>query len=313
MFAVQLAVAIGLLSFVFRDAELRARVWAALAGARPSALLWSVAAAGVGIAANIWRWALFLRVFGVEERPPRLAAVFLIGMAFNLVGFGSFGGDAARAVLLMRSHPDKKRAIVLSIVADHFSGIVAMAVSASVFGATRYSWFMASKEGAAALTFIALFSAVSLAVFVLAVLAVLDRERRLLPDWLPARPAFVALANQFTPFAEHPGQTVRACLVAFPVLYGHFLSYSFAAQAFGAPVGAGEIFAIMPVVEGVTALPITVAGLGVREGLFEVLLGAMAGTPAELAVLISLAGFACSTLVWSALGAALIPFRNGRR
>jgi len=60
----------------------------------------------------------------------------------------------------------------------------------------------------------------------------------------------------------------------------------------------------MPVVDAMSAMPVSISGIGVREKTFEILMNDLAGLPAEVAVSGSLIGFACS-LVWAALGGIL--------
>ena len=53
------------------------------------------------------------------------------------------------------------------------------------------------------------------------------------------------------------------------------------------PLGPGDIFAIMPIVNTIVSLPVSVGGVGVREGLFSVLLGSLTGLSGAVAVVIS--------------------------
>ena len=57
----------------------------------------------------------------------------------------------------------------------------------------------------------------------------------------------------------------------------------------------------MPIVSTVTALPISLGGAGVREGLFITLLGALYATPKEIAMSISISGF-LMVVFWSLTG-----------
>ena len=66
---------------------------------------------------------------------------------------------------------------------------------------------------------------------------------------------------------------------------------------------------IVPVVTLLTLIPISLAGIGVREYLYIALFGA-AGMRPEVALALSLLTFAV-TLVWAAIGLAL--FAAGRR
>jgi hypothetical protein len=67
----------------------------------------------------------------------------------------------------------------------------------------------------------------------------------------------------------------------------------------------------MPVIDSISALPVTVAGVGVREKLFEVLMDDLASVPPETAIAASLAGFACNTL-WALLGALFFLKKRDR-
>ena len=61
----------------------------------------------------------------------------------------------------------------------------------------------------------------------------------------------------------------------------------------------------MPTITVVVSLPLSVAGLGIRESLFQEMLGALFHVPGEVAVLISLMGFLIY-LFWSLIG--VIPY-----
>ena len=56
-----------------------------------------------------------------------------------------------------------------------------------------------------------------------------------------------------------------------------------------------------------TSNPLTLSGVGVREKIFQVLLNQFDGTPASLAVLISLTFF-MTTIVWGMLGGIIYLF-----
>jgi hypothetical protein len=60
----------------------------------------------------------------------------------------------------------------------------------------------------------------------------------------------------------------------------------------------------MPIVATVTALPISVGGAGLREGLFIKILGALYATPEPIATLVSLSGFMMQVF-WSLIGGAI--------
>jgi hypothetical protein len=62
-----------------------------------------------------------------------------------------------------------------------------------------------------------------------------------------------------------------------------------------------DFLAVLPVVDVVTMMPVSVSGLGVRETVLEELLGQVAGVPGDAAVAVSLVGFGF-TLFWVVAG-----------
>jgi hypothetical protein len=90
-------------------------------------------------------------------------------------------------------------------------------------------------------------------------------------------------------------------------LAAHFLGYYFSSRAFGSSLQIGGIFSIMPIVDTLTMLPVALYGLGLREALFNALLGAFFSTPPAMATLISLGGFGAQAVV-ALCGFLFLPF-----
>jgi uncharacterized membrane protein YbhN (UPF0104 family) len=82
----------------------------------------------------------------------------------------------------------------------------------------------------------------------------------------------------------------------------YFLTYYCSARAYGMEVPMGQFLALMPAVDLISGLPVSLGGLGVREGLFVFLLGNLASVSGPLAVSISLGGYLMSAL-WGIPGA----------
>ena len=101
----------------------------------------------------------------------------------------------------------------------------------------------------------------------------------------------------------------------------YFLTFYCAARALGAfsgPDGAGwkgfwDIFCIMPIVNTLTALPISLAGIGIRESLFQVLLKDLCGIPGGVGAAIGSLGFVMRA-VWGLPGGwLLLRYRASER
>ena len=99
--------------------------------------------------------------------------------------------------------------------------------------------------------------------------------------------------------------------VSFLMLAAYFSSYWCGMMAVGGKASYGAVMAAMPVIDSISGLPISIGGVGVRENLFQILLGDLAGVPAATAVAASLAGFACNVF-WAAVGALFFLKKSDR-
>ena len=111
---------------------------------------------------------------------------------------------------------------------------------------------------------------------------------------------------------NHPRPVFTAIALSYAALLAHFTTYWFSVRAFGLPLSPGDIFAIMPLVDTLTILPVTLYGIGLRETLFEYLLGGLFGVAPGAATLASLGGFSLQAAV-ALLGGLLIPFTAPRK
>jgi uncharacterized membrane protein YbhN (UPF0104 family) len=105
--------------------------------------------------------------------------------------------------------------------------------------------------------------------------------------------------------------TVWAFLVSFPLFGLFFTTFYCAARAFTDQIGVVDIFSVMPIVAVITAIPISVSGIGVRESLFVSLLAPF-GVTAAVATLISITGFLINTMGSLAGGLVFLFYRSSR-
>jgi uncharacterized membrane protein YbhN (UPF0104 family) len=103
-------------------------------------------------------------------------------------------------------------------------------------------------------------------------------------------------------FRQHPGTAVNVVAVGFLYQSALVLAAVMAAHAVGIPAaGPTALLAFFPAVLIGQALPISISGLGVREGLFVVFLQPL-GVPSEQAIALGLLLYVLNLLV-SLLGA----------
>ncbi|MDP9291311.1 MAG: flippase-like domain-containing protein [Verrucomicrobiota bacterium] len=308
---VQIAITVAILAWIFRDPALRSGIVRAIRGADARWLLAGVFISGVGEIANIWRWGIFLRMQNIAMSWKRITAIFMIGVFFNLFLFGSTGGDILKVIYLSRDYPHRKGVALLTVIADRWIGLMILIPFTVVVVAWRYAWLSRTPTAAALLWVLNIFT-ITMSIIMAASYLIASRHVvHRLPARMPGRETLVRLGETFAVFGRSWRQTLAALILSVPILFTFFGTFYCAARAFAANVSLVDIFSVMPVITVVTSLPISFGGLGVREKLFESLLGDLAAVPAELAVLISLVGFAIY-LVWSLVGAVVYLFTRGK-
>ena len=127
-----------------------------------------------------------------------------------------------------------------------------------------------------------------------------------LPSRFPLRKIIIEFTGAYLQFVVAWRQTLAASLLSILMLLGYFATFYFSGRAFGLQVPIVEFFALMPAVDIISALPISLGGFGVREQLFVTLLGDLWGVPAAQAVSISLGG-ALLSMLWGLFGLVVLP------
>jgi glycosyltransferase 2 family protein len=127
-----------------------------------------------------------------------------------------------------------------------------------------------------------------------------------LPRHFPFRKVIIEFTGAYLQFVIAWRQTLVASLLSILVLLAYFATFYLSGRAFGLQVPIVEFFAVMPTVDIISALPISLGGFGVREHLFVTLLGDLWGVPAAQAVSISLGG-ALLSMFWGLFGLVVLP------
>lgn len=287
----QLTVTAAVLYWVFHDPDKRAKMAVAL---RMADFRWIGAAIAaylvVEIAAAL-RWHVLLKVQGIHLSLPRVAGLFTIGFFFNQFLPGGTGGDIVKSYLLMKETPGKITGGLLAVLFDRVIGLVALVVITGTLIALRYDFLSRTPETRALLwTLLAIlgFSVVSLlSTFVISGFNLLDR----LPQKFPGREKLIEVSTAYHLYARHWGATGTAFGLSLVAHLATFTTFLCVAYAFRAGVAAVDFFAIMPIERTISSMPISFAGVGVREHILQVMLGNLAGVPAAVAVLIGSMSF----------------------
>jgi len=307
LLAMQCLITFGLLWWIFRDPAKNANMVIAL---RQADIGWFVPAfLCIGCASLIQaqRWTILLQVQEIRLGFWRTYRLVLIGVFFNLFLLGSTGGDVMKIFYAMREAGTKKTAAFLSVLIDRMVGLLALVAVTAVICFFSFRELTASPVVVALLYTMGGILVGSVGVVACGLIVERLQWAQKIPRWFPLRKQILEMASAFSIYARDPLSCFAAFVISLPAHILFFTSFFFVAKAFTSTLTLGNIVTAMPVISTITALPISLAGMGVREGLFETMLGTLFGTPRDVAILISLGGFFV-TLVWGLIGGALYLF-----
>lgn len=274
--------------WLFHDGKLRALQMPA----EPAWLLPAWLCAGINELAGTVRWWLCLRLAGVAVPFRRAAALYFLGLFTSLFLPGLVGGDAVKIALLALQFPERKMGGIVAVLMDRLSGFVVVSLWITLVGTLRGEWFQQTPTTAAlAHSVFRIFSIGGgglLLWFTVSRTHFMQRRIRR----FPFRKYIVHFESGFDAFiADRP--RALAVLTLGGVCHAcYFLLTYFTARAFASGLSLVDAFSIVPIIDAVTMLPITLSGLGLREQSFAALLTPLCGIAAPTAVAISLLGFA---------------------
>jgi len=288
----QMAVTAGILAYVFRDSQQRSQMAAAL---RSADLRWIALAIVVysGVEAlGAVRWCILLRVEGFRADWYSSLRQLLTAMFFNLYSPGLIGGDVIRLFYLAGEQPHRKPAALAAIFMDRMIGAVSLLFLAVITLALRYSW-LTGTSAAAWLVKVTILSLVGMAAAIIVVFAA-TFYGRCIPRSFPFSDKLSEVVESFRRYRNRTRSLAVSLGVTLAAHVLYYLTYYCAARAMyhgEQVIGLADIFSIMPIVNTLVSLPVSFAGIGVREVIFETMLGGLLGANSAVAVLIASTGF----------------------
>jgi uncharacterized protein (TIRG00374 family) len=294
----QVAVTLAVLVWVFHDPQKRAQMGVALRTADYRWILVAVLAyLMVEFTAGV-RWHILLKVQRIHLSVPRVSGLFLIGMFYNQFLPGGTGGDIMKSYLLLKETPGKATGALLAVVFDRMVGLVALITITGFLIGLRYKWLTQLNE-TRNLVWLLLAVLGSAILMLLTSFAVSGANlAHKLPQRFPGREKLVELSAAYHLYAHHWRATLAAFGASIVAHLSTFATFLFVAYAFRARVAVVDFFAIMPIERTISSLPISFAGVGLREKVFQIMLHGLCGVPEAVAVLIGSMSFlvmlACS-------------------
>lgn len=327
------AVSIGILYFLFKGifekespehpwTEGAVQLWQHLTSPDPLWLLGGLALFSFICLVNIVRWQIILRVQHIELSLWRATQLFFIGHFFNSFMLGSTGGDVVKAYYAAQETHHKKAEAVMTIIIDRLIGLIGLfAVAAVMMMLNLHLLFGNEQLRPMAVSVV---SILGLLVFCLIVgfwpglgkflhgwrerifhrgekrqswRKLFSQER--LDHWAERfagiRANVKKMIGAYQAYAAHKPALVMTFLLAIVTHVSLIFSAICFGKSLGIEVNLGFYFVMVPAINCLAAVPITINGLGVREGLFVASFRA-GGVPGEKALLLSLVSFAASLL-----------------
>jgi len=267
----KLAVSSSLLYFVLSNAGVE-KVVAIIKTINPLAFISVIFIYIASIYVSSIRWRLLLPE---EFKGKRLFSFYLIGSFFNTFLPGIVGGDAVKTYYLYKE-TNKGSLSFASVFMDRYIGFISLMTIALISFAAGFKYVRGSLIEWLLPTIFLLFLIGSFAIFK-----------------LHLGKGIKALSEFYGYFSEYRSQKmviIKTLMLSCGIQVMAILSMYIIARGLGQHIYLSYFFIFFPIIVTISTLPISISGIGLREGAFVLLFG-MAGVKPEMATAMSLAWF----------------------
>jgi uncharacterized membrane protein YbhN (UPF0104 family) len=258
----------------------------------------------LGVVLRAYRWQVLLQALGARIGLVRLTVLYYVGTFFSNFLPSGVGGDVIRAYELTHDGPSAVAA-ASTVIVDRATGLLMLLAMALV--ALVFSYRLLDPQVVGVIAVVCGGTFVGLGAVIAADRWLQDPARRGGPfallragsQWPPQGPGVIGwlwrlvervTGTRFYQSFRQYGRGALSQALALSVVFNVLLIVTnvLLAWAFGVRVSLWYFFLFIPIISFSLLLPISLSGLGVREGAFVVLFG-QAGVPAHLALAMSLA------------------------
>ena len=267
---------------------------------RSSAVPWlaaAILAMGAAMLLAALRWHRVLTAIDLPAELPHLVSHSLAGMFVANFLPSTIGGDVLRVARLSSSN-GQAPASFASVVLERLTGFLVLPLITLVALVTHPDLLGLGAASRVALLFSLGTLCALVVILALAANTRLGQRLAANDNWL----RFAAAVHLgFHRIRRHPGAVAGVLVTAFAYQLAIVLAAWLASRALGIHVGWAAVMAFIPVVAMAQVLPVSVNGLGLREGALVLLLQPL-GVAAGQAVALGLVLYGLNLLV-SLLGA----------
>lgn len=259
-----------------------------------------------GIWITAFRWQTLLKTQGIRLSILSLASSTLIGVFFNNFLPTSIGGDVYRAYDVTKKTGFPMSSSVSVIVVERLSGIIASAM----FAVAALFLGFSAIGGKSIIIPIVIFLALSIIIFFLILnpnifgLKKLAKKIKFLSKLFEK---LINVYNTFLSFKKYKLVIIKVLFYSLSLQFAVVINYWLASRALGISLDLTAFIFIVPVVSIISMLPISLGGIGVREGSLVFLMVSLGAQNAK-AVMCSLLLLAMS-LIMGVIGGLVYAIR----
>ena len=231
------------------------------------------------------RWQVVLRSTNYSVPMTSLLSSYFAGMFLNFFLPGALGGDVYRVYRVAKATKDSEAAVV-SVFLERFTGLAALSALA-VLGLPP-AFQVVGRWDIVLLFFSCVAALVGGVLLIVSPRLLIWAEpwlQKMRLNSVAARLAKIQLLLR--QFAQHRKALVGSMGLSFLLQLGIVYYHYLVAQQLNIPISYLELLVFIPIIVVVTLLPISLGGLGLKEGLWVYLLGRI-GLSSEQALLLSL-------------------------
>lgn len=236
----------------------------------------------------------------------------IISAFFNISSVGVVGGDTYKIMALSRCLPGQTMPVSVSLVLDHLTGLISVAVLFAACMLARAShWNEIGYDLRMLITGYAMYVGGALVGLIISWFSfkpsLLAWGRGAFPRTMgsPRLASLIARLSRIHEVAARLWQrTLSAAVVSTVMHAAFFMSFYCGLRAVGGVAPVLDVLTAMPIVDAAASLPVSISGLGVRERTFEALLAGLANVPEAVGISASLAGWIFN-LFWGIIGGVL--------
>ena len=253
---------------------------------------------------GLLRWQMLLRAVKINIPLKKLISSFCGGIFFSIFLPSTIGGDLVRTADIV-SHTQKTKQVIATVFLDRLSGYIGLAIVvllAILFGGP----LIGDK-----FVFFSIAIIITLLVVILLLLFnsfIYTRITRFLsvPGAGKIREMIKDMHREIHVFRNHKKMILGNLALSFIIQVISPVSIYFIGLSLGIKISLIYFLIFLPIIGAITLLPISIGGLGLREGLYVVYF-AKAGVIKQLALAMSLLSFSF-IVFYGAIGGVIYVF-----